>query len=146
MQNLYSILSCHLGHQNMYQHIYYFNIQHIASLTWDQGPVLHSGGQSLLLHICTWAGVLTGQRECATTSSFWKDFFWTHWIKRLCCPPPQDLLHVLHSPVDQLKRENTLIYYQRITIRHPLKPMHARSMYLTNSPVTKCHAFCWCCI
>lgn len=71
-------------------------------VTWDQGPGLHSGGQAWLLQTWTWVGVLTGQRECSTASSFWKGFFCTHRILRLCWPPAQDLLHVLHSPGNQL--------------------------------------------
>lgn len=75
-------------------------------ITWDQGPGFHSGGQSWLLHTCICAGVLTGHREWATTSSLWKVLFWTHSTWRLCCPPPQVLLHMLHSPADQLKGGN----------------------------------------
>lgn len=71
-------------------------------LTWDQGPGLHSGGQAWLLQTWTWVGVLTGQRECNTASSFWKGFFWTHWTFRLCWPPAHDRLHTLHSPGFQL--------------------------------------------
>lgn len=37
--------------------------------TCDQDPVLHSGGQTWVWQGWTWAGEMTGQRECATTSS-----------------------------------------------------------------------------
>lgn len=82
-------------------------------VTWDQGLGLHSGGQAWLLQTWTWVGVLTGQRECSTASSFWKGFFCTHRILRLCWPPAQDLLHVLHSPGNQLS-EGTKITSCRV--------------------------------
>lgn len=90
-------------------------------VTCDHGPRLHCGGQAWLLQACTCVGVLTGQRECTTASSFWKAFFCTHWILRLCCPPAHDLLHSLHSPGFQLAVKNKITCDEAEALAHPFR-------------------------
>lgn len=105
--------------------------QQVFSVTWDQGPALHSGGQAWLLQTWTWVGVLTGQREWSTAASFWKGFFWTHWTFRLCWPLAHGLLHTLHSPGFQLSVKNKITSSETLAhhfqssyckkINHPMK-------------------------
>jgi len=124
----------------------YVDIQYVAlliaaelcewSLTWDQGPVLQTGGHVCVLQVCLRDSGGCAHWSSVTVSTWSGPVFWRQRTCLICSPDPQLRLHTPQSSTLQL-------WYTTAHTRHFYKFFTSRKSSLSIQRITNSYHMCW---